>query len=548
MGDSTGGHESPHALNSYKDNVIYDFFKVIFECKRASDKSKFLPYLCKYKVGQAVSQTIDPNDVSEYKRISRNKIIVSCKSSSAANKLALDDKLKESYNVFIPSAYLYKFAIIKDIDLDFGDDEILENIDARNYNVVGVQRLNRRVLNENSSPTYVPSRTVKLMIEGQSLPSYVYLFHVKGEIEPYMQPVMQCFKCLRYGHTSGKCRSEPRCKFCAEPKDDDKEHACKNSDLCCYNCKASHCATAKRDCPEYSRQCDIKTLMLAKSLCFQEACTFFPTKRNNNTFSSKTSNKRFQFVNSSSSNFPAMKENPNIPSPSQIDPLVIPLSSGVSTRSQPQSFELDHDYSNPTPKLTEPQKRRMSPVKMNNFKRRIQSRPNPTLDYNSSLMKEQLYNTNQFPGANGVCLKPLHSTESSSIFTASTSSQQGCSKQDKQAAPSYSFSPPSSEVKMSSQKKQINFSFGSPPSTFSHTLPAPKKTCINKLKKSNYLPQINLSQSQGQENSNEIVSNNNMDNVCEKPSDMEISNDLYPVFNNKTEAPLSGLSEADSDM
>ncbi|KAI5700662.1 hypothetical protein M8J75_001719 [Diaphorina citri] len=42
MGDSTGGHESPHALNSYKDNVIYDFFKVIFECKRASDKSTIM--------------------------------------------------------------------------------------------------------------------------------------------------------------------------------------------------------------------------------------------------------------------------------------------------------------------------------------------------------------------------------------------------------------------------------------------------------------------------------------------------------------------------
>ncbi|KAI5702770.1 hypothetical protein M8J76_007351 [Diaphorina citri] len=42
MGDSTGGHESPHALNSYKDNVRYDFFKVIFEHKTASDKSTIM--------------------------------------------------------------------------------------------------------------------------------------------------------------------------------------------------------------------------------------------------------------------------------------------------------------------------------------------------------------------------------------------------------------------------------------------------------------------------------------------------------------------------
>lgn len=221
----------------YKENISYEHFKVIVENKRQSG-IKF-PYLCKFKVGQHVSSVIAPT-IPEYNRISRSKIIVTCPSSSSANALVNNEELKKLYNVYIPSSYLYKYAILKDVDLDFTDDEILNNIDARNFNVVGVLRLNRRVANEDGGNKYTPCTTIKLMFEGQNIPAYIYLFHVRGDIEPYMQPVIQCYKCLRFGHTNTKCQSEAKCRLCSLAISSSETHTCPNPTLSCFHCHGNH--------------------------------------------------------------------------------------------------------------------------------------------------------------------------------------------------------------------------------------------------------------------------------------------------------------------
>lgn len=248
---------------------------MIIESKRQAS-IKF-SYLCKFKVGQFVSSILAPA-IPDYNRISRSKIIVSCPSYSSANALVTNEELKKLYNIYIPSSDLYKYAILKDVDLDFTDDEILNNIDARNFNVVGALRLNRRVVNENGSNKYTPSTTIKLMFEGQQIPVYIYLFHVRGDIEPYMQPVIQCFKCLRFGHTNSKCHSDAKCRLCSMTISSTESHSCPNSSLSCFHCHEKHSSTAKKDCPEYARQYEIKKLMMAQPLCLQEAAAHFSRK------------------------------------------------------------------------------------------------------------------------------------------------------------------------------------------------------------------------------------------------------------------------------
>lgn len=345
-------------------------------------------------MGEAVSSILTPQDIPEFNRISRTKIVVSCKSRANANALVADEQIKMNYNIFIPAAYVYKFAILKGVDLDFSEDEIFQNIDARNFNVVGVQRLNRRVPNPDSGPKYVPSTSIKLMFEGQSIPSYIYLFHVRGEIEPFMQVVTQCFKCLKFGHTLARCKSESKCKQCCETISTSESHTCQKP-VSCFHCHGLHPSTSKRDCPEYSRQCDIKKLMMAQPLCFQEAAQSFP-KKNEKTFSSRLQSRLERHK------FPALSNESNPSQSSTIPSLVIPLTSGVNTPSLPSTSNNGYNFN---PSYYETHKRHAVSTNSKSSKRKfVASIPNPLLDFNSPIMKDQLINSNQHKGVNGVCL------------------------------------------------------------------------------------------------------------------------------------------------
>ncbi|KAI5738513.1 hypothetical protein M8J77_007935 [Diaphorina citri] len=240
MSVNSGGDHHQNPVNLYQDGVAYEQFKVVFECKPLSNPV--------------------PNDVD------------------SANRLVTELATHNLYKVYIPATYLYNYAILRDVDVDFTNEEILDNIDGKNFKIVEIYRLNRKVNVENSSAKYVPSNssnTIKLRIAGQSIPSYVYLFHVRGELEAYMQPVIQCFKYLQYGHTNSKCtRNDAKCRDCSCTLSNE-EHQCTSAKKC-FHCQGGHSATSKNLCPEFSRQSKIKKLMLAQPLCFQEAAILCP--------------------------------------------------------------------------------------------------------------------------------------------------------------------------------------------------------------------------------------------------------------------------------
>ncbi|KAI5730238.1 hypothetical protein M8J76_001095 [Diaphorina citri] len=398
MSVNSGGDPPQNlVVNLYQDGVAYEQFKVVFECKPLSNPvpndvnassnpddppQPKSPYLGRYKVGQCVTSIIPHCDVLDYTRVSRTKVIVQVKSLQSANKLVTELATHNLYKVYIPATYLYKYAILRDVDVDFTNEEILDNIDGKNFKIVEIYRLNRRVNVENSVK-YVPSNTIKLRIAGQSIPSYVYLFHVRGELEAYMQPVIQCFKCLQYGHTSSKCtRNDAKCRDCSSTLSNE-EHQCTSAKKCLH-CQGGHSATSKNLCPEFSRQSKIKKLMLAQPLCFQEAAILCP-KNNSKSFSSH--------VKKSLTEFPALTPMNDLPS--TIPALVIPLSSSP----------LDSEPATPSSSFAS-FKRRVPAPSAKPRKRVQDSRKSELFDFNSPLMKKQLFSYDQSSGANGVCLNP----------------------------------------------------------------------------------------------------------------------------------------------
>lgn len=295
----------------YDEKGTYKTFKVIAQSLKNS-KARFLSlHLLGKKLKEVTNEAIQ---VVNKERLSRDKVLIICANAQSANALVLSEVLTLEYDVFIPMNFISRSAIIRDIDLELTEEELFQNIETRQFKLLSVQRLKRKSFDpENKKAVYVPARTLKLTFDGQDIPAYVYLWYSRITVEPYVQSVMQCFKCLKFGHTNKFCKSpKSMCRKCFKPQDD--EHQCDFQNIKCSNCDGLHNPNSQ-NCPELDRQKNIKFLMSTRNLCFQEASVIYPPIKTP-TFAVKTHNR-----------FAALEEN--------VDAEFPPLNPGKDNRDEP---------------------------------------------------------------------------------------------------------------------------------------------------------------------------------------------------------------------
>ncbi|KAI5692352.1 hypothetical protein M8J76_007811 [Diaphorina citri] len=154
----------------YQEHLEYDTYRVIVQAKRTNENKP--NFVSNQKAGQLIGEKVTERaNVTEIRRLHRGKLLVVCSSAKTANEIVSDPEIRSLYNPFIPFAYVRRTAVLRDIDDDFDDATLLENIDARQYRILSVQRLNRRVVNE-GEVTFVKTRSVKVTFEGQEMPAY----------------------------------------------------------------------------------------------------------------------------------------------------------------------------------------------------------------------------------------------------------------------------------------------------------------------------------------------------------------------------------------
>lgn len=211
------------------------------------------------------------------KRLGRNKISVEFKSHQDANSFLINGVVAQhNYITSIPLFNITRMGIVRDVPVDWTEEEIVENIRVPSGcgNVIKARRMNRKVVSSDGSE-WKPTQTVVLTFDGQILPKRVYCFYTALTVERYTYPTVQCFNCCRFGHTRTLCRSKPRCFRCGQDHPGD---GCLVSDdiATCVNCHGNHFANSK-GCPELGRQRSIKALMAEKSISYAEASQVFPT-------------------------------------------------------------------------------------------------------------------------------------------------------------------------------------------------------------------------------------------------------------------------------
>lgn len=186
-----------------------------------------------------------------------------------ANNFVKNNNLDNiKYFVYIPSRMISTMGVVRDIGLDIAEDDLIEY--GRGYQpdckIMKMRRLNKRI-KINDVISYVPTTTCVLTFESNNLPKELVLFDTLSPVSVYIQPVIQCLKCLRYGHVRALCRGAFRCHKCGESHPD--EQACDGPPNCVF-CIEPHVAT-DRSCKEYLRQKKIKECMAFYNMTYFEA-------------------------------------------------------------------------------------------------------------------------------------------------------------------------------------------------------------------------------------------------------------------------------------
>ncbi|KAH8030840.1 hypothetical protein HPB51_011884 [Rhipicephalus microplus] len=184
--------------------------------------------------------TILGRDVVHQRLSRRGLLTVRVATADAAIKL-LDIKTLGGLSVeaSIPTALLKNEGKIRTVPYRYSDQQILEKL--RHLGVISVRRQYSLRKSEDGGVVRGPRSVIVLTFkEGVPLPTRVMLGDRWYPVEEYLEPPLQCYNCLRYGHCYKVCRGTIRCRNCAGPH---HIKECTVKKMRCANCYGPHMAT-----------------------------------------------------------------------------------------------------------------------------------------------------------------------------------------------------------------------------------------------------------------------------------------------------------------
>lgn len=206
-------------------------------------------------------------NINKVKYVNPYKINIEFNDASSAENLDNSVYFKElGWKIHRPFEVRLSYGVIKNIELDVPEEELLKNITST-INIVNVRRLKKR---DKEGSGWKESETWRVGFEGSSLPSHVYLYDMRVVVEPFVFQVTQCSKCWRYGHTIKMCPS----KSFLCPKCGGKHENCESTIFRCINCCMNHMAL-DRNCPVFRREKKLRDIMSEFNVSYRKALDMY---------------------------------------------------------------------------------------------------------------------------------------------------------------------------------------------------------------------------------------------------------------------------------
>uniref|UniRef100_A0A2A4JAP1 CCHC-type domain-containing protein n=1 Tax=Heliothis virescens TaxID=7102 RepID=A0A2A4JAP1_HELVI len=220
----------------------------------------------------AMARILKENNISkvnQVKYLSPFKIRLLFECETAAQSLFTCEKLLEKgWRLQKAMELSVCYGLIKDVDLDLADDEILKSISCpAPAKLISCHRLNRRNRDEGG---WCPSETLRLCFEGSHLPATVRVCDINMRVYPYIHQVSQCSQCWKLGHTRKMCPSKNT--IC--PKCGGHHENCDTTTLSCVNCKGDHISLSKA-CPAYKKERKLREIMAEFGCTYRKALEIY---------------------------------------------------------------------------------------------------------------------------------------------------------------------------------------------------------------------------------------------------------------------------------
>ncbi|KAF9415658.1 hypothetical protein HW555_006757 [Spodoptera exigua] len=212
------------------------------------------------------------NDITRVKFINPYRVRIELTSEISAEKLEMCQYFIDlGWQIQRAMEKNKSYGVIRDVDLDMSEEEILENISCPEpAKLLSVNRLNRRNVERDG---WSPSEAVRLCFKGSYLPRYVFTHGLKIAVEPYVFPVSQCSRCWKFGHVLKRCPSNK--VVC--PKCGGNHANCEISKMTCVNCKGQHISLSK-SCPYFIKEKRLRELMSEYNCTYRRALTLYVPK------------------------------------------------------------------------------------------------------------------------------------------------------------------------------------------------------------------------------------------------------------------------------
>ncbi|KAG0444806.1 hypothetical protein HPB47_013360, partial [Ixodes persulcatus] len=148
----------------------------------------------------------------------------------------------------------FAVGVIKDVDTSLSDAKIEQHMRSLEGRVARIRRLGQ-------------SSIVKIAFSETTLPSFVYLGHVRHPVTPFKERPIQCRKCCGYGHREANCKRPPICSRCGEAHD--SNDTCSGQEKCA-NCSQAHAATSSSS-PKWQRESETRSYARKHAVDFRAA-------------------------------------------------------------------------------------------------------------------------------------------------------------------------------------------------------------------------------------------------------------------------------------
>lgn len=208
--------------------------------------------------------------------LTRNVWEVQFGNAQEANKFGNDPETKSLFvsnalNVYIPRHKVLQRGIVPGVPFDINEDQLVQEINMKNSGVhaVAAKRMKRKVKNEEGKVDWVDTKSCWVDFRTKTMPEKLLMFKTRVEVTAYINQVIVCYKCGKFGHVKRKCEKEEKCLNCGQDKHTAENEVCERGSKC-LNCNQNH-HTLNGECKEMDKAKKIRKTMAFENLSSIEA-------------------------------------------------------------------------------------------------------------------------------------------------------------------------------------------------------------------------------------------------------------------------------------